>query len=418
MIDRVEIWVKGGDGGNGVVSFRREKFVPFGGPDGGDGGDGGSVIVIADGRVRTLGFFRRKRRFEAERGGHGLGKKKHGRRGEDLFIRVPPGTLVWRVEEEERDFIADLDEEGVRVKVAQGGRGGYGNARFATPTNQAPRLFERGEEGKGCRLLLDLKLIADVGIVGYPNVGKSTLLASASAARPKIADYPFTTLEPMLGVVEVGWNSFVMADIPGLIEGAHLGVGLGDDFLRHIERTRVLIHLVDGSSPNPLEDIRGINEELVLYNPVLVQKPQILAVNKIDLSEVRARMEELERTLSPHKPVFFVSAATKEGVPQLMAEAFRVVESVPHGGEAKPIREAVFRPQPKSETVVSKEGEVFVVSQPRAERLLAMTDLENSEARVYIKRQLSKIGVTQALNKAGVKAGDRVRIGKKEIEWL
>ncbi len=412
MIDRVEIRVKGGDGGNGAISFRREKYVPFGGPDGGDGGNGGSVLVVADGKVRTFRSLR-KRFFAAQRGGHGSGKKQHGRRGENLLIAVPPGTVIHRKNEGSEVFLIDLDSDGARVVVARGGMGGWGNAHFITSTNQAPRFAQRGEKGEEISLILDLKLIADVGIVGYPNVGKSTLLCCSSRARPKVADYPFTTLEPALGVVEVGWDSFVMADIPGLIEGAHRGVGLGGDFLRHVERTRVLIHLVDGTSSSLQRDIKAINEELILYSPLLAQKPQILAVNKIDLPEVRAKIGELETELLPNRP-FFISAATGEGVPRLMEEAFRVVQSIP--AEKKQPSKVVFRPLPKEITVL-KDGDAFLVSHPGVERMLAMTDLENLEARAYIKRRLARLGVARALERAGVRAGDRVRFGDIEMEW-
>lgn len=417
MIDRVDIYVKAGDGGGGVVSFRREKFVPFGGPDGGDGGKGGSVFIVADSSMSTLHYFRQRRQFKGERGRNGAGKKKHGRNGPDLLIRVPVGTLISKKSDGEKVLVADLVEDGQRVLVARGGQGGFGNTRFATPTNQAPRIAQKGEPGEEAYLILDLKLIADVGIVGYPNVGKSTLLAAASAARPKIADYPFTTKEPVLGVVEVGNRSFVLAEIPGLIEGAHRGLGLGHDFLRHAERTKLLIHLLNGTSQSPLADLKNLNNELTLFSPVLAEKPQIVVVNKIDLPEVNARIPELEKELAQVKaPLFFISAATTKGVSQLMAKAAQMLDSIV--GE-KPIEAvAVFRPQPRRERIaVSKDGDTFVVSSPRAERLVIRMDLNSPEVRSYVRRQLTKMGVTRALERAGVKPGDIARFGQVEMEW-
>ncbi len=418
MLDRVEIHLKAGDGGDGVVSFRREKFVPFGGPDGGDGGKGGSVFLVADVGVTTLSWVRRRRHFRAKGGGNGSGKRMHGKNGADMLIRVPLGTVVSLKQAGEKVFLADLVEEGQRVMVARGGRGGFGNAHFATAINQAPRIAQKGEKGEEITLVLDLKLIADVGIIGYPNVGKSTLLAAASAATPQIADYPFTTRQPMLGVVEVGNRSFVVAEIPGLIEGAHRGLGLGHDFLRHAERTRVLIHLVDGSSNSPLDDMKKVNQELALYSPLLSQKAQVVAVNKIDLPEVEARIPELERELDfIEPPPFFISAATGRGVPQLMARALEMLTLVRAEAPKEPVT-AVFRPQPRDEPIsVSKDGDVYVVSAPRAERLIARMDLENPEARSYLRRQFGRMGVSAALKRAGAKAGDRVRFGQIELEW-
>lgn len=418
MFDVTEIYVKGGDGGDGVVSFRREKFVPFGGPDGGDGGNGGSVFILGDGSMSTLSWFRRRRHFKAADGGKGRGRKMHGRNGDHLVIRVPVGTVVsLKGEGGQRLFLADVDEEGKRVMVARGARGGFGNARFATATRRAPRIALKGERGEEATFILDLKVIADVGIVGYPNVGKSTLLASASAARPKIADYPFTTREPALGMVDVGNRSFVLAEIPGLIQGAHRGLGLGQDFLRHTERTRVLIHLLDGTSSSALSDMKDVDEELCLFNPVLAEKAQIVAVNKIDLPEVEARIEHLKQEFaSMEKPLCFVSAATGRGVPQLMAAALEMLDRV----RAEQPREqlAVFRPEPKVERIsISKQGEVFVVSAPRAERLIARIDLQNPEALAYLRGQFARMGLSAALKRAGAKPGDRVFIGQIEMEW-
>ena len=348
MIDRVRIIVKGGNGGNGIVSFRREKFVPFGGPDGGDGGDGGSVYLVADSSKSTLSDFRYRKYYKAENGAHGRGKKQHGKKGRDLILKVPLGTIVRSIKDGKEEYLADLTSEGQKVLVAKGGKGGWGNPHFATPSNQAPRVARKGEPGEEKELILDLKLIADVGIIGRPNVGKSTLLSRVSAARPKIADYPFTTLEPMLGVVELGYQAFVLADIPGLIEGAHQGHGLGHDFLRHIERTKILIHLIDGSTQNPVSDLEEVNKELILFNPELREKPQLIAVTKIDLPAVRERVTEFEAELSRvDAPVYFISAATGEGVPELINKAAELLaELKSRAEEVKEGEFKVFRPRP------------------------------------------------------------------------
>lgn len=421
FVDRAEIWVKAGDGGNGRVSFRREKYVPFGGPDGGDGGDGGSVYLIADPGMGTLRDFRYHPRLRAGRGMDGGGSNKHGKSGEDLVIKVPQGTLVKRREADGSEaLLADLDASLERVLVARSGKGGRGNGRFATPTNQAPHFAEKGEVGEEAHLVLELKLLADVGLVGYPNVGKSTLLSKISAAKPKIADYPFTTTEPMLGVVDVGYLSFVVADIPGLIEGAHRGLGLGHEFLRHIERTRVLVHMVDGGSKSPATDFQRVNQELALFNPALAEKPQILAVNKIDLPDVRARLSELRAELEVlDVPLFFISAATGEGVGELLAKVAETLSQLAPRVQRRAEEEfAVLRPQPVDERVrVSKEDGVFIVSAPRAERLAAMADLDNREACAHLWRQLTRMGVTGALRRAGAQPSDRVRLGKIELEY-
>jgi GTP-binding protein len=417
LIDKVEIYVRAGDGGNGMIGFRREKYVPYGGPDGGDGGHGGNISVVADRGMNTLlKYYQGKRRFAAERGENGSGRKKHGKNGSDLDIKVPQGTLIYKEREGERELMVDMAVDGQRVMVARGGRGGYGNTRFATPVNQAPRIAQKGEVGDEASLILELKLIADVGIIGHPSVGKSTLLAAASAARPKIAAYPFTTTEPILGVVDVGHNSFVLAEIPGLIEGAHRGLGLGHDFLRHAERTRVLIHLLDGSSANPRADMDQINKELAMFNPVLASKRQLVAVNKIDLPEVLERIPELQKELGNGEAPFFISAATTEGVSQLMTKACEMLDSIATPQPVEAI--TVFRPQPRRERVtVSLEGEIFIVSSSRAEKLIARMDVQNPEARAYIRNQFTRIGVAKALKNAGVKPGDMVRFGKVEMKW-
>ena len=419
MIDTVEIYIKAGDGGDGAVSFRREKYVPRGGPDGGDGGQGGSVFIVANPNLSTLHQFQYKKRFKADRGGNGARNNRHGKKGADLFIEVPGGTIIYSKRQGEKNLIADLSHAGQQVLVAQGGRGGKGNARFATSTQQAPRIAQKGQPGEEDWLVLDLKLLADVGIIGYPNVGKSTLLAAASAARPKIGRYPFTTTEPNLGVVELGYRTFVMADIPGLIEGAHEGRGLGHDFLRHIERTKLLIHLLDGESESPCDDLRKVNEELALFNPSLKEKPQIVAVNKIDLPTVRERLPRLKSELRAlETPVFFVSALTGEGVLELIQKAAELLSTaLAWTPEAEEAAFKVFRPQPRDQITISKEADTFVVSSARAERLVVMTDLNNPEALPLLKRQLTRIGVTRALLKAGIKSGDLVRFGNIELRW-
>lgn len=416
MIDRVEIYVKAGDGGNGVVSFRHEKYVPFGGPDGGNGGNGGDILFVADRQLSTLHSLSRRKYWKAEKGGNGGGKKMQGKRGRDLVIKVPLGTIIYKKRDSDKDIVADLLEDGQSALVAKGGRGGYGNTHFATSTTQAPRISQKGDSGDEAWLVIDLKLIADVGIIGYPNVGKSTLLASASASRPKIADYPFTTQEPVLGVVEVGNSAFVLAEIPGLIRGAHRGSGLGHYFLRHAERTKLFIHLLDGSSESPLNDMNSVNTELALFNPVLGERTQILAINKIDLPDVETKIPKLKEQLGTLGMPFFISAATGKGVPELMAKASQVLQSLLL--EKPTEAPAVFEPQPRRHKVtVSKEGGIFIVSSPEVERLIARMDLTSSEARLYLIRQFDRMGVARALKRAGVKPGDKVRCGEWAIEW-
>ncbi len=349
MFDRVMLMVKAGDGGDGAISFRREKFVPFGGPDGGDGGGGGNVVIQADEQINTLDTYRRKRHFKAESGGRGLGKKKHGKNGESLVLTVPAGTVVWqKTDMGENQLIADLAASCQKVVVARGGEGGWGNVHFTTSINQAPRVAEEGKPGEEKTIVLELRLIADAGIIGYPNAGKSSLLAAVTAAKPKIANYPFTTLEPILGVVEVDSHSFVIAEIPGLIEGAHLGKGLGHDFLRHAMRTRVLVHLVDGSNPSPVDSFVQVNAELSLFDPALAKEPQLVAVNKVDLPEVRRRMAEFKAAFeSIEVTPYFVSAVTREGLAELMAQTWQALKSVtaPEPAVEKASMKT-FRPKP------------------------------------------------------------------------
>ena len=377
MFDRTELEMRAGAGGAGIVSFRREKFVPFGGPDGGDGGDGGDVVIRADSSVDSLRVLSRKRFYRAANGGDGRGKKQHGKKGENLVLAVPVGTMVsYKTEIGGDALIADLEQTVQQAVVA--GKGGLGNTHFVSSTNQAPQMAQKGEPGEENSIILEMRLIADVGIIGYPNVGKSTLLAAASAARPKIASYPFTTREPILGMVEVGRRSFVLAEIPGLIDGAHLGRGLGHDFLRHTMRTKILIHLIDGSSSSPLENMIQVNAELGLFDSDLAQKPQLVAVNKIDLPQAQARLAEIKDAFSSGGITpLFVSAATGEGVAGLMAETMEVLHSFTAArGISKKAPVKVFRPQPRSAGPrVHKEGNTFVVEAAELERVLAGTDV-------------------------------------------
>ncbi len=342
FVDEVRIEVHAGRGGNGCVSFRREKYVPRGGPDGGDGGKGGDVILEATERKQTLLDFRYKRSYRAQRGRHGQGKDKHGRSGEDLVLLVPVGTLV--KDAHTGEILVDLNKPGMRWTAARGGLGGRGNARFVTSTRQAPRIAEEGKEGESRELILELKLLADVGLVGFPNAGKSTLIAAVSAARPKIADYPFTTLVPNLGVVAYGEAPpFVMADIPGLIEGAHQGAGLGIRFLRHIERTRILVHVVDAVAvppANPLEPYRVIEKELAQYSEKLMRKPRLVALNKMDLiadPEDRQQLLEVYRTLG--HPTVAISALTRQGLDGLLQTVVHVLEQTSREPEEPPVAE-------------------------------------------------------------------------------
>jgi GTP-binding protein len=417
MLDHVDIWVSGGSGGSGLVSFRREKYVPRGGPDGGDGGRGGHVILLGDSSLRTLTVFRRRRRYTGKRGGDGGPAKRHGANGDDLVLHVPVGTIVQRVCEGGTEVVGDIADAGARLVVARGGMGGRGNTRFATSTNQAPRIAEKGQRGEEAHLILDLKLLSDVGIVGMPNAGKSTLLRRVSRARPKVASYPFTTLEPVLGVVEIGYESFVMADIPGIIEGAHEGAGLGHQFLRHVERTRVLVHLVDGTRPQPRGDIETLNAEMAAFNEELARKRQVIVVNKLDLPEVRERRAALERALTAEGAAsLFISAATGEGVDDLLRLLLRVLSAEREA--APPAEPAVVGPTPlRLRFKVTGGDHVYRVEGERAVAAVEMLGLDSDEARREVMRQLTRMGVVGALRRAGVQPGDRVHFGSVEMEW-
>jgi GTP-binding protein len=416
LFDEAKIYVKAGDGGNGAVAFRREKFVPRGGPAGGRGGDGGDVVLKVDEQLNTLVHFQNQVHFKAGRGEHGGGKNQTGARGQGEVIPVPPGTLVRDAETGE--LLADLTEPDQSVVVARGGRGGRGNASFATSTRQTPRLAERGAPGEARWLELELRLIADVGLVGMPNAGKSTLLAAASAARPKIADYPFTTLQPNLGVVRIDGYDFVLADLPGLIEGAHAGAGLGHQFLRHVERTRLLVHLLDGAAQDPLAHFDQINRELELFNPALAERSQIVVLNKVDLPDARRHWPRVKSEAQTRGlPVYAVSAATGEGVRELMLHVGRMLSELPR---PEPAAEEipVFRLDETPEFTIEREGDAWRVRGERVERLALQTMWEYHDAVQRFQRVLEAMGVLHALREAGVEAGDTVRIGDMELEWM
>lgn len=419
FLDEATIDVEGGAGGNGAVAFRREKFVPRGGPNGGHGGRGGDVVLVADEGTNTLYAFRFTQRHAAERGGHGGGHDRHGRNGADLILRVPCGTVVWDADSGE--LVGDLVADGQTLVVAKGGRGGRGNSAFKSAIQQAPRVAEKGEPGQQRRIRLDLKLIADVGIVGLPNAGKSTFLAAVTAARPKIADYPFTTLIPNLGVADIGYDTLVLADIPGLIEGASAGAGLGDRFLRHIERTRLLLHLVDGSAADPVADWRTINAELAASSPALGALPQVVAITKIDLPEVEARLAELTAALTAAgaADVRTVSAASMAGVDDLLRHVHRCVRTLPAPEIAAPAV-PVLRPGAVDEHAFSVRREAdggWRVAGIRVERVAAMTDWDNDDAIHRFQRILQTDGVLDVLRANGVAEGDTVRFGQIELEW-
>lgn len=419
--DTARVYVKGGDGGNGIVAFRREKYVPEGGPAGGDGGRGGSVVLVADPGLRTLVDFRYKRHYKGDRGEHGGGKNMHGQNAADIELRVPVGTLIR--DSDTSEIIADLVEAGQRVTVAKGGRGGRGNSRFVSSQNRVPTMAENGEPGEERWIELELKLLADVGLIGFPNAGKSTLISQVSAAKPKIANYPFTTLVPNLGVVSVGeGKSFVVADIPGLIEGAHEGAGLGHAFLRHTERTRLLIHVLDMAGTegrDPLADYAVINRELAAYSPALAARRQVVAANKMDLPEAAPNLERLRQALGSEIEIFPISAVTGQGIEPLMYRADELLdelEAIPPAPAVEPIRRVQVKTEP--EWQIDVEDGVFVVSGKDVERLSAMTNLANEAAVERFQRIMKKMGIDEALREKGVKEGDFVRVHNNEFEWV
>jgi len=424
MIDTVDIEVVAGRGGDGAVSFRREKFVPRGGPDGGDGGRGGDVIFVADRSHSTLRDYHDRRPREAEDGVPGGPNRRRGASGAPLRLRVPVGCVIWELDsggEPLEESLADLTHDGMAVVIARGGRGGMGNKRFATATRQAPHFAQRGMDGERKSLRLELKLLADVGLVGLPNAGKSTLLRAWSAATPKVADYPFTTLEPELGVVSVGYDTFVAADMPGLIEGASQGAGLGLEFLRHIERTRVLVHVLDMTRDDPLADLALVNEELAAFGHGLAEKPQILALNKIDHPDARAHIELLEESGALTGLWRPISGLAREGVDDLARLAYRVLRETVEAQDAAETVDGVpvLRPEPRRarfEVHLDEDG-VAVVSGRTPEWLASTLDVEDDEARYELLDRLRRLGVGRALARVGVEDGDTVRIGPVEVEW-
>ena len=416
FIDTAIIKVKSGKGGDGAVHFRREKYIPFGGPDGGDVGKGGDVILEVKPTLNTLSAFRHQTRFHAQNGANGAKQNMTGRSGEDLVIPVPPGTLIYN--DESGEVLGDLVTGGQRLVVATGGRGWRGNSRFATARNQAPRIGERGEPEQVINLRLELKLIADIGIVGVPNAGKSTFLAAVTNARPKIAPYPFTTLEPHLGVAELDEDtSLVLADIPGLIEGAHQGIGLGHDFLRHIQRTRVLIHLLDGMAEDPLLDFAQINSELALFDPELSNKPQVVALNKIDIPEVQERLQLIVKGLKKRgHEITAISALAGTNVRELLYRAAKLLDEAPQIEEvaALPVYRAEADPR---QFTLRREKQGWRVSGNSIERAAAMTYWEYDQSVERFQRILQTLGIEDALRKAGVQPGETVFIGEYELEW-
>jgi len=422
FIDSAKIFIKSGDGGDGAISFRREKYVPLGGPDGGDGGKGGDVIIEVDPNMTTLLDFTYNRKYKAERGTNGSGAKCYGKAGENLFIKVPMGTIIKDVETDK--IMADLSHPDDKFVIARGGKGGKGNVKFCTPTRQAPDFAEPGMPGEERMIKLELKLLADVGLVGFPNVGKSTLLSVVSKARPKIANYHFTTLKPNLGVVAIpGMNSFVMADIPGIIEGAAEGVGLGLQFLRHIERTRVLIHMVDISGiedRDPYEDFLKINEELKKYSVKLWDRPMIVAANKADMLEDDSVFEDFKKKVNAlgYDKVFKISAATNQGVDELMKEAGRLLSTIPVTDMVISAEERFIPEEKRFTYTIRKEENIYYVEGSFVDRLLASVNVNDPNELRYFHRVLKNKGVLDDLKEMGIQDGDFVNLNGFEFEFL
>ena len=420
FIDRAKIQVKAGDGGHGMSSFRREKYVPKGGPSGGDGGRGGDVVLIVDSNTNTLIDFRYKRKFKAESGVNGQTKNMHGKNAEPLYIKVPPGTLVRDAETGE--FLADLTQEGQTAVVVRGGGGGRGNARFVNSVHRAPTFAEMGEPGESREIQLELKLLADVGLVGYPSVGKSSIISNVSAAKPEVAAYHFTTLTPVLGVVSLDeGHSFVLADIPGLIEGAHEGVGLGHDFLRHIERTKIIIHVLDVSGlegRDPIEDYHKINHELRRYNERLATRPQIVAANKMDLPEAQENYQRVADFIKQEgREIFPVSAATGEGLSALMRRASQLLaEYVEEPEVIEDIK--VYEAKLEDEFTISRDDDgAYVIHGKGLEKLVAMTNFDNDEGVRRFQQIWKRLNVEAALKEKGIQDGNTVRIRHMEFEF-
>ncbi|MBN1621234.1 MAG: GTPase ObgE [Endomicrobiales bacterium] len=422
FVDKVRIYITAGRGGDGCISFRREKFIPLGGPDGGNGGKGGDVYLEADPHLKSLLDFSYKPHYKAQSGSAGRGSDKYGRGALDLIIKVPLGTMVY----DKNRFVADLKEQGQKILIAKGGRGGRGNASYKTSRNTAPRISEKGEPGQEVTLDLELKLIADVGLVGFPNAGKSTFLSRVTAARPKIADYPFTTLSPNLGVARFKDTSFVIADIPGIIEGAHEGKGLGDEFLRHIQRTRVLIHIVDlfeYDGRPAYKNYLAINRELSEYsksllNPLmrglkLDKKPMLIAANKMDLTDADKKLKEFKKNLK-RKKVFPISCITGKGIKELLTETFKMLEKTPvHEIADEPRKQYIYKP----DFVINKKQDVFIITGDKIERIAEMTNFEQQESLMHFQTVLKDMGIDKALKDKGIEIGNTVKIGKQEFTY-
>lgn len=431
FVDKAKIFVKGGDGGDGIISFRREKYVENGGPAGGDGGNGGDLIFQVDEGLRTLMDFRYQKHFKAERGVRGKVKGMHGASAEDTIVRIPPGTVI--IDDDTGETIADMTRQGQQIVVAKGGRGGRGNIRFATPTNPAPYISENGEEGQERWIVLELKVMADVGLVGFPSVGKSTLLSIVSGAKPKIGAYHFTTITPNLGVVDVGDSrSFVMADLPGLIEGAHEGVGLGHEFLRHVERTRVIIHVVDMAASegrDPFDDWMKINAELELYNANLADRPQIIAANKMDMPEAEEQLVLFKERLAElqdgkNHEIVPVSSLTKQGIQELLYKAADLLDSIQvEAAQAEPAEQSerkVYTMNKREEITftIRREDEIYVVESEGIERMMKRMNLNSYDAVMRFARTMRKLGVDEALRKKGAKDGDMIQVNDFAFEFF
>ncbi|EHB62912.1 MULTISPECIES: GTPase ObgE [Paenibacillus] len=429
FVDKAKVYVKGGDGGDGLIAFRREKYVPEGGPAGGDGGKGGDVIFRVDEGLRTLMDFRYQKHFKAKRGEKGRNKSQHGANAENLIVRIPPGTIL--MDDDTGEVIGDLTRHGQQVVVARGGRGGRGNIRFATPNNPAPELAENGEEGEERYVVMELKVMADVGLVGFPSVGKSTLLSVVSAAQPKIGAYHFTTITPNLGMVEVGdGRNFVMADLPGLIEGAHEGVGLGHEFLRHVERTRVIIHVVDMAGTegrDPFEDWEKINDEIRLYNAALMDRPQIVAANKMDMPEAEENLAvftEKVKAIRPDIEVMPISSLTRQGIQELLYRTMDILESMPEEPTVEEVTEVAerkvykFKAQNDNSFTITRDNEMYVVHSERIERMLKRMQMNSHDAILKLARTMRHMGVDEELRKRGATEGTIVRIGDFEFEFV
>ena len=420
--DYAKILVKSGDGGDGAISFRREKYVAAGGPDGGDGGKGGDVYFVVDPDSNTLVDFRYKKKFKAENGKNGEANHRYGRSGEDLYIKVPMGTII--KDAETGEILADLSEKDQVEKIFPGGRGGKGNSHFATSTRQAPRFSQGGEKGIEKEVILELKLLADVGLIGFPNVGKSTFLSVVTSATPKIADYHFTTLEPNLGVVKSEYgDSFVIADIPGIIEGASNGTGLGLQFLRHIERTRLLLHVIDvsgGEGRNPVKDFKTINEELKNYSEKLSKRKQIIVANKIDSMQDENLYKELEKMAKEKGiEIYKISAVTGEGVEELLKHVSEVLKTLPKEDIVEVVGgKKVYTLKDEVPFTITKEDGMFVVDGPGVQKIMRRVNLEDNESMYYFQKCLDELGVNKALKEAGVKEGDTVKVVDWELEWM